>query len=59
MVRDSEHERAVVQVSLHPGQIARRSRKADSSIVESSIGEIPVTIGGEVDCVDGMLEVVG
>lgn len=29
--------------------------KADSSIVESSIGEIPVTIGGEVDCVDGEL----
>ncbi|EKD04237.1 enzyme regulator [Trichosporon asahii var. asahii CBS 8904] len=29
------------------------SGATDSSIVESSIGEIPVTIGGEVDCVDG------
>jgi len=41
----------VVQVShlVHP----RHRRLTDASIVRSAIGDIPLCLGGEVDCVEG------
>jgi hypothetical protein len=44
MVWDGEHERAVVLVGL-------KLALTDGSVVEASIGDLPLTLGGEVDCV--------
>lgn len=46
MVRDGEYQCAMVLVGSIEGVI-------DGSVVESAIDGLPLTLGGEVDCVTG------